>query len=180
MVQKTAEPTLRPNLVRDAVIVLGPASGHVTGAPSNRLTRNHAMDQSRQRGWRNDANRFRALLPALALVAALVGVAPPPALAKVVVKKGVYGAIALQRETGQLGYAYNSATSRAAKIEALNQCAHARCEVVAAFSNACGALAHGPTKHFPATGATRQEAETKALRLCAARECVVAAWACTK
>lgn len=115
----------------------------------------------------------------LALIAALSCVALP-ALAKVVVKKGVYGAIALQRETGQLGYAYNAATSRAAKIEALKQCEHARCEVVAAFSNACGALARGSKKYFPATGATRQEAETKALRLCAAGECEVKAWACTK
>jgi len=122
------------------------------------------------------ARRFSFLL---ALTLAIVGSVQPVA-AKVVVKKGVYGAIALQRETGQLGYAYNSATSRAAKIEALNQCAHPRCEVVAAFSNACGALARGPKKYFPATGATRQEAETKALRLCAAKECEVTAWACTK
>lgn len=122
---------------------------------------------------------MRATLIHLALIAALAGVAQP-VLAKVVVKKGVYGAIALQRETGQLGYAYNAATSRAAKIEALKQCEHPRCEVVAAFSNACGALARGPKKYFPATGATRQEAESKALRLCAARECDLAAWACTK
>lgn len=122
---------------------------------------------------------MRALMHRLALVAALAFVAAP-ALAKVVVKKGVYGAIALQRETGQFGYAYDSATSRAAKIEALKQCADPRCEVVAAFSNACGALARGPKKYFPATGATRPEAEAKALRRCAARECEVAAWACTK
>ena len=126
---------------------------------------------------------MRATLLHLALIAA-IACAAEPALAKVVVKKGVYGAIALQRETGQLGYAYNAATSRAAKIEALNQCVHPRCEVVAAFSNACGVLvrqpARGPKGYFPATGATRQEAETKALRLCAASECEVAAWACTK
>ena len=136
---------------------------------------------------RTRANLFGVLMNSvfvpLALVAALAFTAAP-ALAKVVVKKGVYGAIALQRETGQFGYAYSSATSRAAKMEALNQCAHPRCEVVAAFSNACGALvrqpARGPNKYFPATGATRQEAETKALRLCAARDCEVKAWACTK
>ncbi len=122
---------------------------------------------------------MRAVMHRLALVAALAFVAAP-ALAKVVVKKGVYGAIALQRETGQFGYAYDSATSRAAKIEALKQCADPRCEVVAAFSNACGALARGPKKYFPATGATRPEAEAKALHRCAARECEVAAWACTK
>jgi serine/threonine-protein kinase len=114
-----------------------------------------------------------------ALVAALAcTVQPLPA--KLVVKKGVFGAIALQRETGRLGYAYNTATARAAKIEALNQCGDPRCEVVANFRNACGALARGPKKYFPATGATRQEAEAKALRLCAATECEVTAWACTK
>ena len=121
---------------------------------------------------------MRATLVHLGLVAVLAFIAEP-ALAKAV-KKGVHGAIALHRETGQLGYAYAAATSRAAKIEALNQCAHPRCEVVASFSNACGALARGPKKYFPATGATRQEAETKALRLCAAGECEVKAWACTK
>ena len=122
---------------------------------------------------------MRSALLHLALVATLAAVAQP-ALAKAVVKKGAHGAIALQRQTGQLGYAYNAATSREAKIEALNQCAHPGCEVVASFSNACGALARGPKKYFPATGATRQEAEAKALRLCAARECEVTAWACTK
>jgi len=141
------------------------------------------MDASTQSPRRYDTNRFSAFMHTallhLALVAAFACIAEP-ALAKVVVKKGVYGAIALHRETGQLGYAYNSATSRAAKMEALKQCAHPRCEVVAAFSNACGALARGPNKYFPATGATRQEAETKALRLCAAKDCEVAAWACNK
>ena len=110
----------------------------------------------------------------------VISCAVEPALAKAAAKKGAHGAIALQRETGQFGYAANAATSRAAKTEALNQCADPHCEVVAAFSNACGALARGPRKHFPATGATRQEAEAKALRLCAARECTVVAWACTK
>jgi hypothetical protein len=122
---------------------------------------------------------MRSAVPHLALIAALA-CAAQPALSKVVVKKGVYGAIALERESGQFGYAYNSATSRAAKIEALNQCADPRCEVVAAFSNACGALARGGKKYFSATGATRPEAEAKARRLCAARDCEVVAWACTK
>ena len=124
-----------------------------------------------------------ARLLRLAFVAALACTAPA-AVAKIVVKKGVYGAIAVQRETGSFGYAYNAATSRAAKLEALKQCADPRCEIAAAFSNACGALTHkparGPNKYFSATGATRQEAEAKALRRCAARECEVLAWACTK
>jgi hypothetical protein len=145
------------------------------GAPSKRRPRSHVM-AAHARGSR------RAALCQLLLVAAVFSMAQP-ALAKAV-KKGAHGAIAVQRETGQLGYAYNAATSRAAKIEALNQCAHPRCEVVTSFSNACGALARqparGPKGYFAATGATRQEAETKALRLCTAKECEAAAWACTK
>ena len=122
---------------------------------------------------------MRCALRHVGLVTALL-CAVSPALSTVVVKKGVFGAIALKRETGQFGYAYNSATSRAAKMEALRQCADPRCEVVAAFSNACGAIARGSKRYFPATGATRQEVETKALRLCAAKDCEVVAWACTK
>lgn len=163
-------------------IRLNPAADAVQGTRRQRDPAENAGDPRRRalgNGVMMAESGMRTALLHLALVAAFACVAQP-ALAKVVVKKGVYGAIALQRETGQLGYAYNSVTSRAAKIEALNQCAHPRCEVVAAFSNACGALARGPKKYFPATGATRQEAETKALRLCAARECEVAAWACTK
>lgn len=124
-------------------------------------------------------SRIRAALPHVALLAALA-CAAQPVPAKVVAKKSVYGAIALQRETGQFGYTADASTSRAAKIEALAQCADPRCEVVVSFSKACAALARGPKKYFPATGATRQEAETKALRLCAAKECEVLAWACTK
>ena len=122
---------------------------------------------------------MRSVLLYLGLTAA-ISCAAQPALARTVPKKGPHGAIALQRDTGQFGYAANAATSRAAKIDALNQCADPKCEVVANFRNACGALARGPQKYFPATGAVRQEAEAKALRLCAAKECEIVAWACTK
>jgi hypothetical protein len=155
----------------------------VMDARSKKRLSNGLAVASEQRLRRHDMNRFgtflRTILLHLALVAALACVAEP-ALARSVVKKGAHGAIALQRETGQLGYAYNSTSARAAKIEALKQCAHPRCEVVASFRNACGALARGSNKYFPATGATRPEAETKALRLCGATECEIAAWACTK
>src|SRR5450759_143727 len=116
------------------------------------------MNASTPMPRRRDTNHVSAFIHAaplhLVLIAAIT-CAAEPALAKIVVKKGVYGAIALQRETGQLGYAYNAATSRAAKMEALSQCADPRCEVVAAFSNACGALARGPKKYFPATTSQR-------------------------
>ena len=122
---------------------------------------------------------MRSVLLYLGLIAA-IACAAQTARAGTVVKKGPHGAIALQRDTGQFGYAANAATSRAAKIDALNQCADPKCEVVANFRNACGALARGPQKYFPATGAVRQEAEAKALRLCAAKECEIVVWACTK
>ena|SRR5487761_2195447 len=125
---------------------------------------------------------MRTTLLHLALVAAFACTAQP-VLARAA-KKGFHGAIALQRDTGRFGYAADAPTSRAAKLEALKQCADPRCEVVASFSNACGGLARnparGPKGYFSATGAVRQEAETKALRLCAARECELVAWACTK
>ncbi|MBE0622248.1 MAG: DUF4189 domain-containing protein [Burkholderiales bacterium] len=118
------------------------------------------------------------------LLSAVLACLAPSALAKVAAKKGAHGAIAVQRETGQFGYVYDAATTRAAKVEALKQCADPRCEVVVSFSNACGVLARqparGPKGYFPATGATRQEAETKALRLCRTNDCEIAAWACTK
>jgi hypothetical protein len=120
-----------------------------------------------------------ALLLRLAL-AVLLACTAQAVSAKVVVKKGVYGAIALQRETGQFGYVYNAATSRAAKIEALKQCADPQCEVVASFSNACGVLVRGAQRYFATTGATRQEAEAKALRGCRTKSCEIVAWACTK
>lgn len=125
---------------------------------------------------------MRTTLLHLALAAALACMAQP-ALARAA-KKGFHGAIALQRDTGRFGYATDALTSRAAKLEALKQCADPHCEVVASFSNACGALARqaarGAKGYFSATGAVRQEAETKALRLCAARECELVAWACTR
>ena len=127
-------------------------------------------------------NELRTTLLHLALVAAIACIAQP-ALARAA-KKGIHGAIALQRDSGRFGYASDALTSRAAKLEALKQCADPHCEVVVTFTNACGALARnparGPKGYFPATGAVRQEAETKALRLCAAKECGLVAWACTK
>jgi hypothetical protein len=50
---------------------------------------------------------------------------------------------------------------------------------VASFRGACGAVANGPKRFAATTGATRQEAETRALRKCG-DACTVAAWACTK
>ena len=89
------------------------------------------------------------------------------------------GAIAYHRESASFGYAVNLNTSRDAQVEALKQCADARCEVVVRLRNDCGAVANGPKRFFVGKGATRPEAETKALRACGAG-CEIAVWACSR
>jgi hypothetical protein len=89
------------------------------------------------------------------------------------------GAIAYHRASASYGYAVNLTTARAAQVEALKQCGDASCEVVARLRNDCGAVANGPKRFTVGKGATRQEAETKALRACGA-QCDIAVWACTR
>ena len=83
------------------------------------------------------------------------------------------------RETSSSGYSYNHKSEREAKVEALNQCGRDRCEIMTSFRNECGALAIGKKNTVAMTGATRAEAETKALRKCGP-ECRPVAWACTR
>ena len=90
-----------------------------------------------------------------------------------------HGAIAYHHASGSVGWATDRRTSREAKIEALRQCGHANCEVVAAVTRGCAALAREAKKHVVQKGSTRQEAEAKALRRCGER-CEIAAWTCTR
>jgi hypothetical protein len=105
--------------------------------------------------------------------AATVHAATPP-------KKQAFGAIAYEPARSAVGYAYDFKSARDAKIEALKQCGDPSCVVLVSFHNACGAVARGPGKPFAVTGATRAEAEAKALRACGNKACEVVAWACTK
>jgi len=89
-----------------------------------------------------------------------------------------FGALAYHRDSGNFGFATNTASSRAARTEALRLCGHPKCEVVVALRNNCGAVANGPKRFIATQGATRQEAEAKALRKCGER-CEIAGWACT-
>lgn len=95
-----------------------------------------------------------------------------------------YGAIAYHRPTESWGVAYDKARARDAALEALRQCNHQRCEIVHRFKNGCAALVDGPKAAFAASGATRDEAETKALKRCAvapgSERCKPVAWACTR
>lgn len=156
------------------------------GAPSKKRLGDHVMSalSKTRRCVPSIGARLLRLARFAVLSCAALACAAQPALSKTTGKKNAHGAIALERESGQFGYVYSAASSRAAKIEALKQCGQPGCEVVVSFSNACGALARQPARgakgYFTATGATQQEVQTKALRLCADKACTVLAWACTK
>ena len=119
--------------------------------------------------------------PAIAFVLA-VAVTNATANTRPAKKAQFHGAISLDRESGRSGFAVDRPTARAAAVEALNQCGGGRCEIVLAFKSTCGALASNTRTGAWATssGATRQEAETKALRRCSSTSCEVSVWACTR
>lgn len=111
----------------------------------------------------------------------------PPALASTPKKSAVpnrFGAIAWHRPTQSWGVAYDHARARDAHVQALQQCGQPRCEIVQKFRNGCAALADGPRVSFAASGATRAEAEARALRRCGEKNrnesCTPIAWACTR
>ncbi|HZQ71917.1 MAG TPA: DUF4189 domain-containing protein [Burkholderiales bacterium] len=91
-----------------------------------------------------------------------------------------YAAIAYHAETNSVGWSTDRRSAREAKVEALKQCGHERCEVVASITRGCGALARVEGGKFAVQkGATRAEAETKALKRCGPK-CQVLAWTCTR
>ena len=114
------------------------------------------------------------------IFAACAALLAAPALAAKPKKPSSYGAIAYHRETQSWGAAYDAKSARDAKLSALERCGNRRCEVVLNLRNGCGALADGPTRFAATPGATRDEAETKALRKCDDKACKVVAWACTR
>jgi hypothetical protein len=115
----------------------------------------------------------------VALFAALICIAPQLVAAERKAARVYNGAIAYHRDSSSYGYAIDRNTAREAQIEALRQCRHPECEVVVRLRNNCGAVANGPQRFFTGTGATREEAQTKAMRACGAT-CELAAWACTR
>jgi len=119
--------------------------------------------------WRN-----HVILLAVALLAAV-----PAEAAKQAAVPNRFGAIAYHRGSQSWGLSYDKAQARAASVEALKQCGHRECEVIHRFKNGCAALADGPKAAFASSGATRDEAETKALKRCGAG-CKPIAWACTR
>lgn len=90
-----------------------------------------------------------------------------------------YGAIAYHRASQSWGVAYDTARTRDAEVAALKQCGQKECVIVHRFKNGCAALASGAKISAAASGATRDEAETKALARCGAG-CSTLAWGCTR
>jgi hypothetical protein len=90
-----------------------------------------------------------------------------------------YGAIAFHRASQSWGVSYDTARARDAEVAALKQCGQRECLVVHKFKNGCAALASGPKSFATSSGATRDEAETKALQRCGAG-CAALAWGCTR
>lgn len=119
-------------------------------------------------------------VPTAMLLLAFAVATATPADAATRVKKSAYGAIAYDRSHRAAGYSYDFKSAREAKVEALRQCGDPTCEVLVSFHNACGAIAQGPGKPFAVTGATRAEAQARALRRCEHKACQIVAWACTK
>ena len=127
---------------------------------------------------RHDVAMRRRLLLAL-----LVAVFPVEA-AKQSAVPNRFGAIAYHRASQSWGVSFDQARARDASVEALKQCGNGKCEIIHKFKNGCAALADGPKVQAVASGATRDEAETKTLRRCAevnrAASCNLIAWACTR
>ena len=117
------------------------------------------------------------------LIAALL-LAVPAEAAKQSPIPNRFGAIAYHRATQSWGVSYDMPRARYASVEALKQCGNRECEVVHKYKNGCAALADGPKALAPSSGATRAEAETKALKRCSAlnkgASCNLIAWACTR
>jgi hypothetical protein len=116
---------------------------------------------------------LRAFLLAVLMMSLPVEAAKPSAI------PNRFGAIAYHRASQSWGVSYDKARARDASVEALKQCGQRECEVVQKFKNGCAALADGPKAAVTASGATRDEAETKALKRCGAG-CKPVAWACTR
>jgi hypothetical protein len=123
--------------------------------------------------------------PAVMLVALALGalgaahaIANPPTKAS---RQGFHGAIAYDAASGAHGFSYDFQGSRQAKEAALAQCGKPECVVLVSFKNSCAALAQGAKRSFTSQGATRAEAETRAMARCDDKKaCKLVAWSCTK
>lgn len=127
------------------------------------------------------APRFAARVAAGLALGALIALIALPATAREEPRKSAanHGAIAYHAASRNVGWAADRRTRRDAQREALRQCGHPQCEIVASVSGNCAALARNDERHVTQAGATRAEAEARALRRCGAG-CESVAWVCNR
>lgn len=118
---------------------------------------------------------MRALTVVLVLLALLI-VALDAAAARNG-KRQLWGAIAYSSKTGAYGYSVDVKTKRDAETEAFRQCG-SNCDLIKTFRDSCGVVAVGGKRVTWETGASREIAETKALKKCG-DGCATKVWACT-
>lgn len=118
---------------------------------------------------------LRALTLALVLLALLI-VALEASAARVG-KRQLWGAVAYNSKTGAYGFAVDQKTKREAETAAFAQCG-SNCDLIRTFRDACGVVAVGGKRTIYESGASREIAETKALKKCG-DACAVKVWACT-
>src|SRR4051794_3151229 len=99
------------------------------------------------RGFRPPAWRlgwcYSGRMRALVFLIAFIGLAWAAYAAERKPTRIYNGAIAYHRDSASFGYAVNRNTAREAQVEALKQCGHANCEVVAKLRNNCGVVVNG-------------------------------------
>jgi hypothetical protein len=117
----------------------------------------------------------RALTIALILLALLIFALDADAARNG--KRQLWGAIAYDSKAGTYGYAVDRKTKRDAESDAFANCAP-HCDMIKSFRDACGVVAAGGKRVTWETGASREIAETKALKKCG-EACAVKVWACT-
>ena len=93
-------------------------------------------------------------------------------------KRQLWGAIAYNSKSGIYGFAVDRKTKREAETDAFSQCG-SNCDLIKTFRDACGVVAVGGKRVVWDTGASREIAETKALRKCGGDSCTIKVWACT-
>jgi len=118
---------------------------------------------------------MRALAAALVLLALLI--AALDAAAARYGKRQLWGAIAYSTTTGAYGFAVDVKTKREAESGAFAKCG-SNCDLIKTFRDACGVVAVGGKRVTYESGASREIAETKALKKCG-DACTVKVWACT-
>jgi uncharacterized protein DUF4189 len=92
-------------------------------------------------------------------------------------KRQLWGAIAYDSKSGAYGFAVDVKTKREAESGAFAKCG-SNCDLIKTFRDSCGVVAVGGKRVTWETGASREIAETKALKKCG-DGCAVKVWACT-